>query len=331
MKKHIGAVLAGSALVLSACGSGGPNETLASTSLDDSVESGAAVPADVANVAPVSGDLRSVLLKEALDPANELASARFEGHFTMVGSAESELPGEMTLSFAGAYDLANDSSELSIDMSGLLDAMAASEGSGSADMAFMAGFFTEPLQTITIGDQSWMKWGLFSMFTGGGDTWLEGEASELGESVDISGLGGGGSPMEMLEVFADADVVGEEIGTEDIRGVETTHYRALVNPQTLMASMSEGDVDDFTSDFGAVPAEEFPLAFWLGPNELIHRYVIDLSGPGIIGEDDADIESATFTFEMWDHGADLNIVPPPADQVLSEDELNFGFEVTGEA
>ena len=331
MKKRIGAVVAGSALILGACGSGGSNETLASVGADDQVEIGAAAQSDLANVAPVTGDLRSVLLKEALDPANELASARFEGRFTMVGAAGSEFPGEMTIGFDGAYDLANDSSELSMDLSGMLDAMAASEGGGGADMAFMSGFFAEPLQIITIGDQSWMKWGLFSMFTGSGDSWLEGEAGELGESVDISGFGGGGSPVEMLEVFADANVVVEVIGTEDLRGVETTHYRAMVNPQTLMASMSEGDVDDFASDFGTVPNAEFPIDFWLGPNELIHRYVIDLSGPGVISDPEGELESATFTFEMWDHGTDLNIVPPPADQIVSEDELNFGFGDSGEA
>ncbi len=35
----------------------------------------------------------------------------------------------------------------------------------------------------------------------------------------------------------------------------------------------------------------------------------------------------TVVFEMWDYGASIDIEPPPADEVATEDELGFfGFD-----
>lgn len=322
MKNVIGAVVAGSAMLLASCGSSGTSEVLASEGAEQTADVAAAAQGDLANAAPITGNLRSVLLDKALDPENEVASARFEGRLEMVGTPDSDMPGEIAIVFSGAYDLNADATELSMDLSGILDSISASEG-GGAELAMMAGFFSEPMQTISIGDQSWMKWGLFSMFTGSGDSWIEGEAGDLGDAVDISGVGGG-SPVDMLDALADADAVIETIGTEDLRGVSTTHYRAVVDPTTL-AELSAADQADLAQDLGGVPTAEFPIDFWLDADGLVHRYVIDLSSPGALGEDSEDVESAQFSFDMWDHGADVEITPPPADQVVSLDDQLFGF------
>ncbi len=318
MKKSIGAVVASSAMLLAACGSSGTTETLASEGAAQPADVAAAAQGDLANAAPITGDLRSVLLDKALDPATEISSARFEGRLSFVGTPESEMPGEVSIVFSGAYDLNADATEFSMDLSGIVDALP------EAEMALMAGFFSEPMQTISIGDQSWMKWGLFSMFTGGEDAWIEGEASDVGEAVDITGLGGG-SPVEMLDALADADAVIEVVGAEDLRGVTTTHYRAIVDPVALVDSMSADDQESLATDLGGIPNAEFPMEFWLDENGLVHRFMMDFSDPGILGEDSTDVESAEFVFDMWDHGADIVISPPPADEVVSLDDQMFGF------
>ena len=39
--------------------------------------------------------------------------------------------------------------------------------------------------------------------------------------------------------------------------------------------------------------------------------------------------SMSFVYDLWDHGLDLAITPPPADQVITEDELGFSLEDLG--
>ena len=59
---------------------------------------------------------------------------------------------------------------------------------------------------------------------------------------------------------------------------------------------------------------------------MLRKYLIDLSDPDMFTDDD-QIESAQMAFEIWDYGADLGITPPPADQIMTEDDL--AFDLTG--
>lgn len=341
MKKTLTASAAAFSLLLAACGPGDtedaqPTTTVeaiadvettdqATTSVATAPQAGAPQTSEPsAGAAPQAGaTLRSSVLGKTLDANNELSSARFEGTINFVGAAGSELPGDVSLKFAGAYDLANDASEMSMDFGGIIEAAAASE-SGGDDIGLFADFFKEPLQVITVGEKSWIKWGLLAIFTGADDKWLEGEDGSAGDLASGFGVGGAsGSPTDILETLADANADVEEIGTEELRGVQTTHYRALIDAEALAESMSAREREEFESDLGASPISEFPMEFWLDDQGLLHRYRMDLSDPALLSESDGELESAEIIFDMWDHGADLDIQPPPADQIVSEDELGF--------
>ncbi len=272
-----------------------------------------------------AGTLRSALLETALDPASELSSARFEGRIEMVGGPDSELPGPVSLTFAGAYDLANDAAEVSMDFSSLIEAAARAEGGDAAELGLFAGMFDEPLQVITIGDTSWIKWGLVSMFTGTEGLWLEGEAEDSGELTAGFGFGGSGSPTALLDLLADADAQVERVGTEDVRGTSTTHYRAVVDAETLAETMTPGERAQYDAELGVSAMAEFPLELWIDDDGLVHRYRLDFSDPGMLEESGGELQSAELVFEIWDHGADLGITPPPADLIITEDEIDMGF------
>lgn len=275
------------------------------------------------------GTLRAALLDEALDQSGTVSSARFEGRVTMVGKPGSELPGEVSMVFSGAYDLAADASQVSMDLSGLVEAAMAAEGEDQAEMAMFAGLFDSPLEAITIGETSWIKWGLISMFTGTEDMWLEGAADEAGDLTSGFGVGNAGSPVDLLETLADADATIEQIGTEELRGTTTTHYRATVDAEAFADSMSPEERADFEADLGAMPVPALPIELWLDDDGNLHRFVLDLSAGGALEGDD-EFDSMTLVFDLWDHGQDLGIVPPPADQVIDEADSLFGFEDLGD-
>ncbi len=266
------------------------------------------------------------LLAKAVNPSPEEASARFEVILEFEGVTETDGPVDFSFEMSGGFDTLNDASELEVDFGPMFEAMAAADpDSSSEDLALMELFISEPLHMINVGDRSWIKWGFLSFLGVPEGKYLEGDADDASVTDDFA-FTGPGSPTELLESLQDADAQVDELGTETIRGVATTHYRAIVGIETMTAGMSASELEQFEADLGASPVSDFPMDFWLDADGLIRRYSIDLSDPAFQLEDSDELQSASMTFEMWDYGADLGIQAPPADLIVTEDELTFGFE-----
>jgi hypothetical protein len=145
---------------------------------------------------------------------------------------------------------------------------------------------------------------------------LGGAADTPWLSLDLGaeGLGGMGGtlpddlsipaidPSELLDELRAEGVAVTEVGTEDVRGVATTHY-ALVAP----AGATEPAWGDLTADV------------WIDADGLVRRVSLSSGGD----------DPFTMTAELFDLGAPVSINVPPADQVtdlttlLGEDGL-FG-------
>lgn len=285
---------------------------------DDSAGGGSAL---------AQGDtLRSAVLGRALDQTDAMTSASFEGVITIVGPPTAELPGDMTMTFQGAFDTEAQASRMTLDLGGLFEAAMAAdpEAEGMADL--FSSMFEDPMEMITIGEQSWMKWGLLAMF-GVEDKWLEGNADEAAATADFGFGTGSDSPTSLLDELADANAEVVEVGREDIRGVSTIHYRAELDTEAMAATMSPEERAEFESDMGASPDASYVIDLWIDDEDLLHRFELVISG--LEQADGAEFETMTMTYDLWDHGLDPGITPPPADQIITEDELGFSFEDLG--
>lgn len=284
------------------------------------------------NLAAVDGStLKSSLLARTLDQPADVSSARFEGRFSFVGAPGSEAPGEFSLTFSGAYDRAAQASDITIDFGDFIEAAAGSaaaqEGEQSDDWALFSGFFADPIRIIAIGDTAWTNWSFITAFlgpdqAGDGDLWIEGSAQDGLDPTAEFGFAGVGEPREFMEMIQDGKATIEELGSDELRGVNTTHYRAIVDGESLRASMTDEERAEFESQFGSGGAS-LPMEFWLDDDGLVRKFLIDLSEPGMI--EDEDLLSAEVVFEMFDLGQPMGIEPPPADKILTEDELGFNF------
>ena len=290
-------------------------------STDDTTDDG---PKDVA--VERKGTLGDSLLATTLTGDDEANSARFHGELVFVPAAGSDVPTDITLTFDGAYDVAANASDVTIDFGDFITAAMAAEGGGDIEgMEFFAAFFEEPMRMITIGDTSWVQWSLLTMFTGAEGTWVEAEADESSGFTSDFGFTGSGSPTDVLEALKLAQAEITELGTETVRGVTTTHLRAVIDIEALAETLSEAERAELEAELGASGIATLPMEFWLGDDGLIYRYSMDLSDPAMLAETDGQFESARFLFEMYDYGADVGITPPPADQIISGDDLDFGF------
>jgi hypothetical protein len=269
--------------------------------------------------APATEATRARLGDRVLVSNLQATTGRFEGRISVSGD---EVPDGIELVITGAFDSANDASEISLDLGAI--AMAAAEQEG-ADLGPMAAMFEEPMVVRTIGTTSYLSWGLFSLFTGGQGTWIEAEADEAGDITSSFGGTGNGSPVDLLSALEDANAEITEIGSEEVRGVTTTHLRALIDIAALEESLTEEERATLERDLGDVPIEAFPIEFWIDGDGLVRRYSMDLSQ---VAQTEGDLEQATFVFEFFDYGEDITIEAPPADQIVSSDALDpgaFGF------
>jgi hypothetical protein len=120
------------------------------------------------------------------------------------------------------------------------------------------------------------------------------------------------SPSQQLDVLREHVVDIEEVGTEDVRGIATTHLEAAyVFPDEALELLEEGGVDD----------PVLGVDVWVDDQGRVRRLTSSLS---------ADHLSTTSTIEYFDFGIEVDISVPedttpledlPAPQLPTEPEL----------
>ena len=237
---------------------------------------------------------------------------------------EMNLPGaDQSLSFdaEGGFDTPAKRSQLTIDLSSLAELMKQVGSSlGGKVTGDLGGSSDWKLEAITDGDVVYLQFPLIAKELPDGKTWVKGNAREFSKT-GTSGLDQFGtlSGMDPRDVFGFLKAVSgsiDAVGSEKVRGVSTSHYRATLNPAKLTALVpaeqrqSLAGVDEAARQAGLTA---LPLDVWVDEDQRIRRLSIDLDAkmPG----SDKSIK-ASFVVELYDYGMPLVLDLPPADQVV---------------
>ena len=152
----------------------------------------------------------------------------------------------------------------------------------------MAGLLDEPMIVRTIGDTSYITGGFFSMFSGGEDNWLQFDAADATSiTADFGANIGSTSPLDSYE---NDEVIVDEVGTETIDGVNTTHYLVTI-------------VDD----------EAAPFDVWIDDEGLLRQIITSQSQADDETGESVQVE---FTIRFFDYGEPVTIEAPPEDKVV---------------
>ena len=163
----------------------------------------------------------------------------------------------------------------------------------------------------------------------GGERWVE-VASGTRAGAPLLEVG---DPTSGLSLLRDAAGPLTEIGREQVRDADTTHYRAeldvpeqaVPSPSTDRSRVEKGEADELRLSLGGAP---LPVELWIDDRQRLRRLQLALpsldvprprrgaavasSGPS------ASISSgSTSTVEYYDFGVELHVQSPPADQVLT--------------
>jgi hypothetical protein len=170
-----------------------------------------------------------------------------------------------------------------------------------------------------------------------GKEWVAVDTQEIGGSGSNTALdiGGGTDPKKMLAYLEKVSAGVQEVGTETIRGTETTHYSADLD---LAKAVDRADVppalhdalDEMAGSVGTVPVD-----IWIDGDGLLRRqqmkmdFASFLPGGQDAGNASGETPTVTMTLDLFDFGTPVEVDAPPPDQVISVGD-GFGGERSAE-
>jgi hypothetical protein len=123
-------------------------------------------------------------------------------------------------------------------------------------------------------------------------------------------------PTDVLTRVLETSEQNEVLGQEDVRGAETTHYRARVSVAKLIEQLPEVDrpKGDFAESWGG---PFVPVDLWIDDDSRLRRIAIHQREDAEHGN-----PAMTLTANLYDYGVEVDVEPPPPDETISQDEFN---------
>lgn len=255
------------------------------------------------------------------------SSSADSARFTM--DAGVTIPGTskpLAFSADGGFDTAGQRSQLSVDLSSVAELF---KSFGSSLGGTVTGDLGSPsdwkLDAIQDGKTAYIHFPLLAKQLPPGKTWVKGDAKEL-SSADAGQMSQFGSlagtdPRDVFGMLKAVSGSIEAVGSETIRGVETSHYRAtidLAKVEQLVPAEQRQSLGSLGQGAQQAGLTELPLDVWIDGDQLVRKLSVDLDAkqPGT----DQRVK-ASLVVELYDYGKALDIQLPPADQVVDASTL----------
>ncbi len=285
------------AAVLAACGSGAGNRTA------DAKLSTSAL-AVVRNAAQTTTDAKTAKLTMTV-------------HATTTGGTGSGT--DFTITANGATDYANHTADITLDLGGLAKQLPAG-ALGAGDLSF---------EERVIGDAIYMKLpaALTSLTGGATKPWAKVDASKILGGLGGSSMSGGTDPTQALAYLSGVSDDVTKVGTESVRGVDTTHYKATLDLKKALDQLPpalQGNdqykklLDQTISQLGS---STFPADVWIDGQGRLAKITYALTVP--TGGQKVSVD---YSLELYDFGSPVDVQAPPADQVGDAGSLLGGAQ-----
>jgi hypothetical protein len=148
----------------------------------------------------------------------------------------------------------------------------------------------------------------------GGKEWLKLDVQQLAKSRNLN-LGQlqqltQNDPTQLLEYLKAVSGKIDEVGSEDVRGVATTHYRAKVDldkvADQVPAAARESVRASIRSLEQSLGTHELPVDVWVDAQNRVRRFSQHLT---VALGGDVDV-----TVDFFDFGTPVSVTTPPASQ-----------------
>ena len=169
----------------------------------------------------------------------------------------------------------------------------------------------------------------------GAKPWIETDLEDMygQQSGSVPGgmeMGKPQDPTRQLEYLRGVSDSVEKVGTERVRGTQTTHYRAIIDLKKAAAEEGAGAQkaqDEMVKQLGT---GKLPVGVWLDDQNRVRRFALDLNvpAPENAASPNASPEDATLRTQMvaeyYDFGTSVDVQAPPPDQTMDGSGLLSG-------
>ncbi len=260
-------------------------------------------------------------LAQSAATSAEAKSGRFSFDMSMSFPGTDE---PFALSGEGAFDEASGRAAFSVDMSsfakllgGFVAGLAGPNANDLPNFDDPAGWKIDVVQDGTVG---YVRFPALDDQLPAGKSWIrasEGDAA-AGTGFDFDELEqfAKTDPRDLLDSLRAVTSDVATLGTEQLRGVETTHYRAVIDPADLTklgtsttSDKAQSLVDQITAQSGLGP---IPVDVWIDDTGLVRKLSMSVAATEAATSDTSNV---SMTFELWDYGKTVAIDVPPASEV----------------
>ncbi len=275
------------------------------------------------SVSAVSGE--PIALQELSRSASASADAT-SGRFAFdmeIGFPGADEP--MSLSGEGAFDEPSERASFAVDMSAFAQLLGGFFSAFAGPNAEDAPDFDDPsawqIEIVQDGKVSYVRFPAVSEKLPEGKSWIRNDGEgvkvdgfEFGELEDVASS----DPRQLLQMLEAAGGDVETVGVEELRGTETTHYRATIDPAEYSTTATPEELEKLgpLAEQLKSGVAEVPIDVWLDGEGLVRKISIEVSA-----EEQGQVGSASLSFELWDYGEDVEIDLPPADEVVDASAL----------
>lgn len=267
-------------------------------------------------------------LSQAATTSTQAPSGRFAFAF------DTTFPGSsMRFDFSGegAYDTEADRAALTFDLSslaGLLGAFFGGLGGTNDKNPFDFGDAGAwKIDAVQDGTVVYLRFPAIASQLPEGKSWVRVDPASTGKAAgfDLSELRdfSGTDPRSLLDLVKAVSGEIETVGAEELRGVDTTHYRATVDLRKYEQLVPPAErkelgsmVEDLIEQSGLA---EMPFDIWLDEEGRVRKVESAFSAAP---EGTSEELESSLTFELFDYGEDVDIAPPPAEDVADESALS---------
>lgn len=232
--------------------------------------------------------------------------------------------GELEISAQGEFDNQSRQGRMTMDMGDLFGSF----GETGGDVPAGAG----KVEMVVDGDTIYMKSPLFEAVGQDGKPWVKVDAADLAQQGAMGGSAQS-DPAAFLKFLEGAGDEIVEVGTEAVRGVETTHVTTNIDLAKLLEQAEAGErgaLEEQLKGLGA-DAEDLPsipAEAWIDGDGYVRKFSMafdlsSLAGSGT-GSEGLDGAKMSMSVELYDFDEPVDITIPPAAQVGELDPSILG-------
>jgi hypothetical protein len=216
------------------------------------------------------------------------------------GAARFELAlegGQASFAAQGAFDFDEQQTSMTIDL-------------GSLGVAL--GQDDATLDAVLDGKVFYLRFPSLTGFTRPGRPWLKLDLEEVAakSGTDLGQLDqlSYADPTRALAYLQGAGDFAE-VGKEDVRGVETTHYKGTIDLEEAVANAPAEQREQLERLLEQSSVADLPAEAWIDGDGYLRRLTLSLTGAN------------TMSLELFDFGSDVDIDVPSDDEVTDLSEL----------